>query len=213
MKENIKVSGVSICFIDEYQLLGIVPSSGDPNKSELALWNTLNKRPSPVRFETECPLTPDTRLDRSRESNRGLPFYGDPSKGIVCVGIPRDRFLCAAVLVILARDLIALSKESQNGTVQWSQWRGKVTDLENLSTSFCVLHSQVADVRENNTLVLYIYDFSRRFERKNGGGPLVLSRLTPKTPKKIELRHEGMEHHSQYTFGVTEGGVYAILVS
>ena len=206
-----------IRFIDEHKLLGIVSSRGGPNEFELALWDTSHEpHPSLVRFK--CPwLIRDARLDRSRESNHELPFHGDLSGGIVCVRIPTGDTQCNA-FAIWVRYFIALSKRHQGGTVQWSQWRGIVTKLANLTRYFSVLHSQVVDVREKeNTPVLYVYDFSCHLKRKDEENPrehpLERSPPTPKNPKQIELRHEGMKPPSQYRFTVTEGGVYAMPVS
>ena len=216
LKENTTIALNGACFIDEYRLLGAVPSRSDPNKSELALWDTSHKNPSPVRFETEHPSTESTHLRRNREPNHKLPFHGDLSEGIVCVVTPVDDTgaLCD-VLVIRARDLIALSKRRE--TVLWSEWKSGATNLSNLPSNLSVLHSQVGYVhRDDRTPVLYIHDFSRHLERddeSNRDGPLNLICRTPTIRNEIKLLHKDMKDPSRYTFALTEGGVYAILVS
>ena len=202
------------CFIDEYRLLGTVPSQGEQNKLELALWDTRDNHPSPVRFETEEPPAISTNFGRNRGSNHELPFHGDLSGGIVCVGNTEgDRGTPYRVLVIRVRDLIALSKGRGGKTIQWSEWGDRVTKLSSIPIGYSVLHSQVAYVhRGKETPVLYIHDFSCHLEWDNESNPKLISQ-TPTTPKKIELLHEGMERPSQYKFDITEDGVYATLVS
>ena len=143
LKENAPIATCSPCFIDEYRLLGVVPSRGGGNKLELALWDTSQKDPSPVRFEC-AGLNLEVSLCRSLESNHGLPFHGDLSEGIVGISRGGNRF---DVLVIRVRDLIALSRGDKDKTVPWSQWGKKTTILEDLTPHFSVLHSQVVNVR------------------------------------------------------------------
>ena len=214
-KDNTPFALNDACFIDEYRLLGALPSRGEPNKLELALWDTSRKRPSPVRFETEFPLTNHAYLRRNRESNHELPFHGDLSEGIVCIATTRND-TDWDVAVIRVRDLIALSTGREGQIVRRAEWMGKVTNLK-IPCFPSVLHSQVAYVhRGNKTSVLYIYDFSchLKWENENNrDGILERTRPTPTTPKPIKLHHENIEDPSQYTFVVTEGGVYALPVS
>ena len=220
LKENLPFALNDAFFIDEYRLLGAVPSQGDRSKYDLALWDTSHKNPSPVRFETEFPLTQYTRLCRNRESNPELPFHGDLSAGIVGVvnHLNSNPPLCN-VAVIRVGDLITLSGGCEGKTVPLSKWKEKVTNLGNLPSGFSVLHSQVAYVQwKGKTLVLYVHDFSRHFKWKdesNPKGPLELTpRPTPKISKQITLsRHGDMGDPSEYRFTVTEGGVYALPVS
>ena len=214
LKENVPFTSRDACFIDEYRLLGAVPSQGDQSKCELALWDTSCENPSPVRFETKFPLTEFTKLHRNRESNPELPFHGDLSAGIVCV---ETQEALRDVLVIRVRDFIALSKGCEGRTVSWSEWESTATKLSDVPYGFSVLHSQVAYFRpEDQTPVLYVHDFSRHLKWEGGSnpnGPPERTHPTPGIPKAIELLHNGMEHPSQYMFTVTEGGVYAIWVS
>ena len=212
MKENAPCVSTNVCFIDEYRLLGVVPSQGGRNKLELALWDTWDKNPSPVRFKTKQPPAESTRLGRNRKSNHELPFHGDLSQGIVCVG--NREGTSYKVLVIQVRDLIALSEGRGGTTVQWSQWKSMVTKLSGIPSRYFVLHSQVAYVdQENKTPVLHIHDFSRHLEWDSLNHKHKLISHTPTTPKKIKLLHKDMKHASKYRFDVTEGCVYATPVS
>ena len=116
--------------------------------------------------------------------------------------------------MIRVRDLIALSKRYKGQTVQWSEWKGMVTRLSGLPVrGYSVLHSQVAYVDQGHkTPVLYIHDFSCHLERDDKNN-FQLIRQTPTTPKQIKLLHKDMKHASEYRFDVTEGCVYARVVS
>ena len=218
LKENIPFALNNACFIDEYRLLGGVPSQSGRNEYDLALWDTSHKKPSPVRFQTERPLTEFTRLCCNRESNHNLPFHGDLSAGIVCVGIPGESYRSPyKVLVIRVRDLIAFSEGREGTTVPWTEWGDKVTKLSNLPSNFSVLHSQVVYFRRGSKPPeLYVHDFSPHLKLKdesNFNDTLERTRPTPEIPKKIQLLHEDTEYPSRYMFTVTEGGVYALRVS
>ena len=188
----------------------------------LALWNTSRKDYSKVAFEFPPGVVPTLKSNpRNYESNHKLPFYEDPSKGIVGLAISGSP--SCDLLVVPVKALIMLSNmPGTSGAVSWRRWREHVTELRSHQT-FYILHAQIVFVSNLlTTPTLCIHDFSRRFEgeaqgdeiqSRGGNGPLIPMSYEPTSPRIITLNIGDGVASLDYDFQFTEGGVLAIPVS
>ena len=175
------------------------------DKSVLTLWDTSSETLSSATFELRIQDPEDEyseiTLIRNYESNHKLPFYEDPSEGIV--GISEDG---RSLVVVPVRTLRTLSKN--HGRVAWDMWGKYATELWFPGCcSYHVLHSQVVYFSNqlSRTPTLEIYDFSRRLKRRKLGHNKAYPTRT--------IALEGIDPFHHHLFELTEGGVYADTVS